>query len=373
MIPLCKPSITDEEIKQVGEVLKSGWLAHGPKGEKFEEKFAEYVGVKEAVALNSCTSALELAIQVLDIKEEILVPSFTFVASANSVVTSGATPVFVDIDYDTCNINPEKVREAVTDKTEAVMPVHYAGQSCLMDEIMEIADENNLKVIEDSAETLGGTYKGKKTGTFGHLNCFSFYPTKNITTGEGGMITTNDSELAEELTVLKSHGISSSTYEREKKEKPWLRAAVEAGYNYRMCDVLAAIGLVQLEKIDELNKKRRDHAYFLNKHLDFENIDTPVELEDCLHVYQMYTIKVNDLDRTQFVKKLREKDIGASVHFDPPVHKQPFYEDFENRGGLEVTEKISERIVSLPMYPDMEKEDLEKIVVAVEDTIKELK
>jgi perosamine synthetase len=361
-IPLCIPSIGKEEIALVEEVLKSGWLAHGPKNSQFEKNFAEYIGVEHAVSLNSCTSALQLALQAQNITGEVIVPSFTFAASANAIVTAGAKPVFVDIEYDSCNIDPIKIKEAISKKTQAIMPVHYAGQSCKMDEIMEIAKKYSLKVIEDSAETVGGTFKGKKTGSFG-TGCFSFYPTKNITTGEGGMVTTNDRELAEKVKALRAHGITSTAFEREKKEKPWLRAAEYAGYNYRLCDILAAIGIVQLSKVDKMNELRRKHAEYLTKNLkDIKGIATPVEHKDCRHVYQMYTIKLKDgLDRTRFIQKLKEKGIGATVHFDPPVHEQPFYKNFAH-SSLKVTEEVSKTIVTLPMYPDLKKEELDFMI-----------
>lgn len=371
MIPLSKPYLGEEELSLVKQVLASGWLAHGPKCKKFEEDFAEYIGVKKAVALNSCTSALHLAIEAQNITGEVILPSFTFVASANAVVTAGAKPVFADIDYATCNIDPLKIRQAVNDKTEAIMPVHYAGQSCAMDEITDIAEENNLKIIEDSAECIGGEYKGKKTGSFS-TGCFSFFPTKNMTTGEGGMLTTNDLELASKVTALRGHGIRSSTYEREKKEKPWLRAATYAGYNFRLCDILSAIGVCQLARIDEMNDLRRKHAAYLNKRLDFDGVETPVEVDDCKHVYQMYTVKVSDnIDRTSFVKHLRDNGVGASVHFDPPVHLQPYYANMGwGKGKLPVTEKVAESIVTLPMYPQLTNEELDLMVSSVAEAIK---
>jgi len=372
MIPLCIPDLSEEELNLVKEVLDSGWLAHGPKNKQFEEEFAKYIGVKKAVSLNSCTSALHLAIEAQEITGEVILPSFTFVASANAVVTAGAKPVFADIEYATCNLDPEKIREAITDKTEAVMPVHFAGHPCKMDEILELAKEHNLKIIEDSAECIGGEYHGKKTGSFGS-GCFSFYPTKNMTTGEGGMLTTDDEELAGKVKAMRGHGIESTTYEREKKEKPWLRAASYAGYNFRLCDILAAIGLIQLKKLDEMNELRRKHAAYLNKHLNLGGINTPFESRDCKHVYQMYTVKVADgVDRTQFVQGLREMGVGASVHFDPPIHLQPYYLNGRfNRGDLSNTEKVADSIVTLPMYPQLQREDLDKMVSSIEESLKD--
>jgi len=205
-IPLCRPYLGKEEYDAVKHVLDSGWLAHGPKGKEFEEAFARYIGVKRAVTLNSCTSALQLAIQAQKLRGEVILPSFTFPASANSIVIAGCRPVFAEVLPDTYNIDPEDIRKRITKKTAAIMPVHYAGQSCDMDEIMAIADKHGLKVIEDSAETLGGEFKGKKTGSFG-TGCFSFFPTKNITTGEGGMLTTDDETLARDVEAYKAHGM----------------------------------------------------------------------------------------------------------------------------------------------------------------------
>jgi perosamine synthetase len=372
VIPLCIPNIGEEEINRVKEVLRSGWLAHGPLNKELEEKFAEYIRVEHAVALNSCTSALQLAIQALDLKGEIIVPSFTFVASANAIVTAGCKPVFAEIDYDTCNIDPSKIEEKITKKTVGIMPVHFAGQSCKMDEIMEIAEKHDLVVIEDSAECIGGTYKGKKTGTFG-IGCFSFFPTKNITTGEGGMLTTNDGDLAERVNIYKGHGISSTTWSREKEKKPWIRVAILPGYNYRMSDVLAAIGVEQLKKLDKMNELRRKYARYLNKALkDFEEIETPVESKECTHVYQMYTIKLKEgIDRAKFISALREAGIGVSVHFDPPVHLQPHYMKTYGytRGDFPITEKVAESIITLPMYPQLTMNDLENIVSSIENLL----
>lgn len=370
-IPLCIPEIGQEEIARVKNVLESGWLAHGPQNRQFEADFADYLGVKHAIALNSCTSALQLALQVQGITGEVIVPSFTFVASANAIVNAGAKPVFADIDYDTCNMDPSKIEAKITSKTQAIMPVHFGGQLCKMDVLTEIAEKHNLKIIEDSAETLGGTFNGKNAGNFG-VGCFSFFPTKNITCGEGGMLTTDDDKIADLTRIYMGHGMSSSTFEREKKEKPWLRAAIVPGYNFRLCDVLAAIGVEQMKKLDKFNTLRRQHAKYLNKNINTDDIDLPVELPECRHVYQMYTIKLSkDIDRNMFIRLLRDKGIGANVHFDPPVHLQPFYSSgsFDTR-NLKVTEKVAESIVTLPMYPSLSKEQLDYMIETIREAIK---
>ncbi len=369
-IPLCIPNIGEDELNLVREVLESGWLAHGAKNEQFEKEFANYVGVKNAVSLNSCTSALFLAIKALELEGEIIVPSFTFSASANAIVTAGCKPVFAEVEFDTCNLDPEDVRKKITDKTVAIMPVHFAGQSCKMDEIMEIAEMCGLRVIEDSAETLGGEFKGRKTGSF-DIGCFSFFPTKNRTTGEGGMLTTNDDELAEKIRAMRGHGMMSSTWSREKEARPWFRASSLAGYNFRMCDILAAIGVVQLKKLDVMNEARRNHAQYLNKRLGgLEWLQTPTETEGMKHVYQMYTIKIDTqvVNRLSFVSRLKSAGIGANVHFDPPVHLQPYYTSMGwGVGDLPNTERLSNSIVTLPMYPQLRREELDYMVEKISE------
>jgi perosamine synthetase len=372
-IPLCIPEIGKEEISAVKDVLESGWLAHGPKNQEFESTFASYIGTKHAVSMNSCTSALQLALITKNITGEVILPSFTFVASANAIINAGAQPVFADVEFDTCNIDPSKIKSLINNKTQAIMPVHFAGQSCKMDEIMELASKNNLEIIEDSAESIGGQFNGKKTGSFG-IGCFSFYPTKNITTGEGGMLTTNDDVIAENAEAYRAHGITSTAFEREKKDKPWLRAAQYPGFNFRLCDILASIGIHQMKKLDRMNAQRRNNAELLTSHLqDTKGISLPVESNNCKHVYQMYTVKLDkSFDRVKFISKLRSLGIGASVHFDPPVHKHPFYKKYKS-SDLYVTEKLANTIVTLPMYPSLKKEEIEFMGEAVRKSLNELR
>ncbi len=369
-IPLCVPNVDDNEIRLVTEVLRSGRLTYGPQNEIFEDRFAQYIGVKRAISLNSCTSALYLAILAQGITGEIIVPSFTFVASANAIVNAGATPVFAEVDYDTCNLDPLKIEDKITSRTQAIMPVHYAGQPCQMDKIMAIAKKRRLVIIEDSAETIGGKFAGKRTGSFG-VGCFSFFPTKNLTTGEGGMITTNDEKLADRIRAYTAHGISKSTLE-QKKESWRTRAAVLPGHNFRMSNVLAAIGVEQLKKLDEMNESRREHAQYLNQRLSsIDEIDLPVEKENCWHVYQMYTIKLKNFSRTEFIQCLRQRGVTASVHFDPSVHLQPYYqrEYGYRKGELPITEKVAASIVTLPLYPQLSRDELDIIVSSIKDVL----
>ena len=374
-IPLCIPYTGQEEKDAVCEVIDSGWYAHGPKNHEFEEGFAELLGIKHAFSMNSCTSALHLAVEGMGITGEVILPSFTFVASANAVITGGAKPVFADISYDTCNIDPASIERMISPQTEAIMPVHYGGQSADMTAIMEIAEKHKLVVIEDSAETIGGTHNGRLTGTF-DIGCFSFYPTKNLTTGEGGMLTTNDDQLALKVKALLAHGIDKSTYEREDKEKAWYRSASRIGYNFRMSNILAAIGVEQLKKLPEMNRMRRDVATRLTEALaEIPEVEAPVERPENKHVYQMYTVRIKEgLDRDEFVRSMNNKGIGASIHFFPPVHHMPPYsgQDFR-RDDLSVTEEVIREIVTLPMYPQMAADDLAYMVDSIRNTVSELR
>lgn len=365
MIPLCRPSIGPDEFKKIQEVLESGWLTHGPFNEEFEELFAKYIGVSNAQTINSCASALFIVLKALNITGEVIIPSFTFVATAHAVVLAGAKPVFADIDYKSGNITAQTIEPLINSKTEAIMPVHFAGQSCKMDEIIKLCDKYKLALIEDSAEAIGATYDHKKTGSFG-IGCFSFFPTKNMTTGEGGMVTTNDKSLAHKIKVLISHGIDKTTNTKFN----WQREAVTAGYNLRMSGILAGLGIVQLQKLDQMNNKRREHAKYLSDNLS-ERIETPTETANCHHVYQMYTIKVRPEIRNELVEELKKNGVGASVHFSPAVHQQKYYKNYSH-GDLSNTEKLASSIITLPMFPDLTKNDLDYIINQTNEIYKKL-
>lgn len=365
-VPLCRPALGDAERSAVLEVLDSGWLAHGPKNAELEEQFRALTGAAHAIAMNSCASALQLAIEGQEIRGEVVMPSFTFVASANAAVQAGATPVFADIDAGTRCLDPAALEAAITPQTEAVMVVHYGGQLADMDEIPAICERRGLALIEDSAEAIGATYQGRPGGAFG-TGCFSFFATKNITTGEGGMLTTSDDALARRVRALIGHGIESTTAERERAERPWRRVARTAGYNFRMSNLLAAIGVEQMKRLDALNAARAVIAERYLKELGSEErLELPVIAPDRGHVWQMFTVLLRDTDRIAFLERLRSVGVGASVHFDPPVHTMPLYLDVRvGPGGLASTEDVAERIVTLPLFPTMADEDVEHVIASV--------
>lgn len=366
-IPLCRAWIGEEEKASVLNVLESGWLTHGPKTTEFETRFAEYHGVRHAIAMNSCTSALFLAIAANGITGEVLLPSFTFVASANAILTAGATPVFVEVDPRDRNLDPDRLAHHLTPATQAIMVVHYGGQCADMARISAFARQHGLLLIEDSAETIGGTFDGQLSGSWG-IGCYSFFPTKNITTGEGGMFTTNDDAMADKVRALIGHGIVKTTYERSQQgHNVWERAATHAGYNFRLSNLLSAIGVEQLKRLDTMNDLRRERSFQLMEALkEVEEVGLPHELPLRRHVFQMFTITVQRGDRNLLVNTLRERGIEASVHFDPPVHRHPAYAGCPH-GDLSMTEWLSGHIVTLPMFPQMTRNEVNRVADAIKE------
>jgi len=357
-VPIAKPIIGEEEIENVVEVLKSGMIAQGPKVMEFEEKFANWIGAKYGIATNSGTSALHVALLACGIGEgdEVITTPFTFIASGNAIVYTGATPVFADIDLDTYTIDPDSIEDLITDKTKAILPVQLYGQAADMDKIREIAEKHDLKIIEDAAQAHGAEYNGEKVGTLGDMACFSFYPTKNMTTSEGGMITTNDEELAKKAQMFRAHG-ASERYHHD-----------EIGYNFRMTDIAAAIGLAQLNVIDEFNNKRISNANYLNEQLkDVEGIVTPKSPDNYKHVYHQYTILVEKGNRDDWVEFLTNKGIGTGIHYPIPLYNQPIYKKLGIEGDCPLAEKAADNVISLPVHPSLTKEDLDLVVDAVKE------
>lgn len=357
-VSIAKPIIGEEEIENVVEVLKSGMIAQGPKVAEFEEKFAEWVGAKYAIATNSGTAALHVALLAAGIGpgDEVITTPFTFIASGNAIVYTGATPIFADIDLETYTLDPDTIEDLITDKTKAILPVQLYGQAADMDKIREIAKEHDLLVIEDAAQAHGAMYNDETVGSMGDMACFSFYPTKNMTTSEGGMITTNDDELAEKARVFRAHG-SNIKYKHD-----------EIGYNFRSSDIAAAIGLAQLDKIDGFNDQRIANAAYLNEGLkDVDGIVTPVSPENRKHVYHQYTIRVTKGNRDDWVEILTEKGIGTGIHYPIPLYNQPIYKELGFGGSSPNAEIAADSVISLPVHPSLSKEDLDLVIEAVKE------
>jgi perosamine synthetase len=378
-IPFHKPAIGEDEIRSVVETLKSGWLTTGPKVKRFEEDFATYLGCKHAVAVNSGTAALHLALDAIGIKEgdEVIVPAMTFAATAEVVLYFKANPILVDCQRDTLNLDATQIEAAITSKTKAVIPVHFGGQPCEMDRILEIAKKHNLRVIEDAAHALPASHHGRTIGTIGDITCFSFYATKTITTGEGGMATTDNSEWIERMRMMSLHGISHDAWKRYTKEGSWYYEILYPGFKYNLTDIAAAIGIEQLKKCNEFWEARQRIAMnYAKAFADLQEIEVPTCRNDVQHAWHLFVIQLNlerlKINRNQFVEALREKEIGTSVHFIP-LHLHPYYrdkfgyepEDFPNASAA------FDRIVSLPIYPGMTEGNVRDVIVAVRKLIQE--
>jgi dTDP-4-amino-4,6-dideoxygalactose transaminase len=360
MIPIAKPIIGEDEISAVTAVLRSGVIAQGKKVEEFEGAFAEFIGTKYAVAVNSGTAALHIALLAHGIGkgDEVITSPFTFIATANSILFTGAKPVFADIEEDSFNIAPDNIDEKITPRTKTIMPVHLYGQPCDMKRIIRIAQEHGLIIIEDACQAHGAEYDGKKVGSFG-TGCFSFYPTKNMVTGEGGMITTNDKDIAEKARMIRSHG------QRQRYFHEIL------GYNYRMTDIAAAIGLCQLGKLEEFSSKRMENAKFLTKELSgIKGLIPPSIKSNTRHVFHQYTVRITQdfgIPRDELRQKLMNKGVATEVYYPLPIHKQPLYRNLGYNDHLPNSEQAAREVLSLPVHPSLTKEDLENIVRTIQD------
>lgn len=365
MIRISEPNIGDEEINAVVEVLKSKMLAMGPLVKELEKVFATYCGTKYAVAANSGTSALHCALFAFGIKpgDEVITTPFTFVATANSIIMQGAKPIFADISEDDYNIDPASIEERITDKTKVILPVDLYGQIFDVEKIMPLAKEHNLKVLEDACQSIAADYKGTKAGNFGDAAAFSLYATKNITSGVGGVLTTNDEEIMKQAKLFRHHG------QDESKQYDYL----VFGYNYRMIDMIAAIGLEQMKKVDGFTETRIRNAKLLTEGLkDVKGLILPSEKPDFKHVWHQYTIRITDefkVSRDEFIKKMEEKEIQCKIFYPTPLHLFPQFESYGfKKGDCPVAEKLAEEVVSMPVHPLVSEKDVELIV----DTIKNM-
>ncbi|MGG1336904.1 DegT/DnrJ/EryC1/StrS family aminotransferase [Bacillus subtilis] len=378
-LPYSLPLIGKEEIQEVTETLESGWLSKGPKVQQFEKEFAAFVGAKHAVAVNSCTAALFLALKAKGIGpgDEVITSPLTFSSTANTIIHTGATPVFADIDENTLNIDSVKLEAAVTPRTKAVVPVHFGGQSCDMDAILAIAQNHGLFVLEDAAHAVYTTYKQRMIGSIGDATAFSFYATKNLATGEGGMLTTDDEGLADKIRVLSLHGMSKAAWNRYSSNGSWYYEVESPGYKMNMFDLQAALGLHQLKRLDDMQKRREEIAgRYQTAFQQISGLITPFVHDDGRHAWHLYVLQVDEkkagVTRSEMITALKDEyNIGTSVHFIP-VHIHPYYQkqfgykeaDFPNAMNY------YKRTLSLPLYPSMSDDDVDDVIEAVRDIVK---
>jgi dTDP-4-amino-4,6-dideoxygalactose transaminase len=387
-IPYCKQTITENEISAVIDTLNSDWITKGPRTQEFEENFSEYIGCNCTVAVSSCTAALHLALLASGIKsgDEVITTPMTFCATAEVIEYIGAKPVFVDIDPSCFNMDVNKIEEKISPQTRAILPVHYGGIPCNLKTIYDLAEFYNLEVIEDAAHALGTIYENKKIGGFGHLTAFSFYPTKNMTTCEGGALTTDNPYLADELKILSLHGISKDSWKRYKKEGSWYYEVTHLGYKYNFTDVQAALGLQQLKRLDTFNSIRENYAKcYFDEIITIPEIHMPdwysiyfkkLQFEGIRNCWHLFVIMVDNerlkINRDQFIAELKSHGIGTSVHFIP-LHLHPYYarKYLYKPGDFRVAESVYNKIISLPLYPNLREDQLQYIVDTIRQIVKQ--
>lgn len=391
-LPLSAPWFGPEEKRELMAAMESDWITTGPRTKEFEAEFADYIGTKYALAVNSCTAALHLALAAMRIGEEdaVITSCMTFAATANVIVHQRAYPVLMDVDPDTCNLDVAKLRDylhngcewksgerVLRDKTtgkrvRAIIVVHYGGHPCKMDEISAMAQEFGINIIEDAAHALSGRYRGKNVGTLGDMACFSFYATKNITTGEGGMLASNDPVLMERARVLCLHGISADAWNRYSKEGSWRYDVTEAGFKYNLTDLASAIGIHQLRKADNFLARRRELAGIYREKLAGMPLKLPVELPHADSAWHLFAVQVisKEVNRDQLIEELKAREIGSSVHFIP-LHRMTYYQRAfgYKPGQFPVADVVFQRILSLPFFARMSNEDVDRVAEALKDIL----
>lgn len=364
MIPLFKPVYSEDLIKELKKVLKSGWWGLGPKTKEFEQKFAEFIGTKYAVSLNSCTAALHLSLKVLDLKprSEVITTPITFISTAFSINYNNLKPVFCDIEKDTLNLDPKDIEKKITKNTKAIIPVHFGGHPCDMDKIMDIASKYNLVVIEDCAHASGSEYKNQKVGSFGKFGCFSFHAVKNLATGDGGMITTNNKKLYERLKRLRWLGIDKSTFSRTNKDYySWDYTIYEMGFKCHGNDIISTIGLIQLRDLEKNNEKRRN--IFKRYNQSFRNLEwmeTPVWKGSIKSACHNYVAKVENRD--ELIHYLNNNGISAGMHYKP-LYMYPVYKHIKSH--CPVADNVWKKLITLPLYPDMTDTEIDMVINSV--------
>ena len=368
--PAYEPWISDEDKKIVKKTLSQSMLTLGPQLEKFENDFCKYSKAKYAVAVSNCTAALHLSLMALGIKkdDEVIIPDLTFVADANAILACNAKPVIVDINKENFFLSISNIKKNITKKTKAIIPVHIYGQVCNIEEILDVAKDNNLKVIEDCAHAVGTFHKSKHVGTLGNTGCFSFYPTKNITTAEGGMVITNSEKIAKKVRQLRNHGMTKSLKSRYSSEYPWIFDIKQPGYNYRLDEIRAALGITQLKRIKKINELRKKASSYYNKNLqNIPGIILPDMVNDKTHSYHLYTIRVTKpykLSRNQLFKKLKDNGIRTTVYW-MPIHKYTAYRKFVKTSNTLNTTKIYDEILALPLFPNISKKHQDAVIKVI--------
>ena len=368
--PAYEPWISKEDEKIIGKTLKQSMLTLGPQLEKFEKDFCKYSKAKYAVAVSNCTAALHLSLMALGIKkdDEVIIPDLTFVADANAILACNAKPVVADTNKDNFFFSISNVKKSITKRTKAIIPVHIYGQVCNIDEILDLAKDHNLKIVEDCAHAVGTFHKSKHVGTLGNTGCFSFYPTKNITTAEGGMVTTNSKEIAEKVRQLRSHGMTKSLKSRYSSEYPWVFDIVEPGYNYRLDEIRSALGITQLKRIKKINELRKKASFYYHKNLqNIPGIILPDMVNDKTHSYHLYTIRVTKpfkLSRNQLYKKLKDNGIRTTVYW-MPIHEYAAYRKFAKKPNVVNTTKTYDEILALPLFPNISKKHQNEVIKVI--------
>ncbi len=376
-LPFSPPAISEEEIETVVETMRSGWITTGPRTKKFEQTFATFLGVPDALAVNSCTSGLHLALALLNLQpgDEVITTPITFCCCANVIEQVGATPVLADVLPDTLTIDPASVEAAVTPRTKAIMPVHFAGHPAEMDELLELARVHQLTIIEDAAHALPAAYRGQRIGTIGDYTAFSFYATKNLTTVEGGMLVTPPGRMAD-ARMLSLHGMSRDAWKRYSAEGSWFYEVVAPGFKYNMTDIQAAIGMVQLKRLAAMQERRQQIVAAYDAAFSaIDALEVPARRPYVEHAWHLYVLRLNleqlRIDRAQFIDELKIRNIGASVHFIP-IHLHPYYKDKYGWKPVDfpVAYQNYRRVISLPLHPNLSDEDVSDVIAAVLDTVK---
>lgn len=375
-VPFHRPSFDGRELAAIEDVLRTGWITTGERAREFERRFADYVGASHAVALNSCTAALHLALAAEGIGpgDEVITTPYTFVATVETICYLGATPVFADIDPATRNIDPAAIQAKIGPRTRAIVPVHIAGLPCDMDAVASVAGARGIPVIEDAAHSLPASYKGRRVGSLSRATAFSFYATKNLTTAEGGMLTTEDPDLAARYRRLSLHGITADGWKRYRLGGKWFYEVVEMGYKYNLTDVAAAMGLVQLEKLDGFDARRHEIARMFTEGLSgLRGLTLPTEPAGYRHAWHLYIVGLTSearVSREALIERLTERGVGTSVHFIP-AHLHPYYAERlgHRRGDFPRAEAAFEGAVSLPLYPAMSDEDVDYVIAAVRESL----